>query len=166
MSGKWCVAAAAALLLLPGAAAAAMGIGDVAPDLVRTDLSGKPFALAGLRGKVVLLNFWATWCAPCREEMPVFSRWQLSYGPRGLSVVGVSMDDDVGAVRQMLAQRPVSYRLVMGDAILAERFGGVLGLPLSYLLDAQGRVVARYQGEVNLPEIEKKIRELLASSRQ
>jgi thiol-disulfide isomerase/thioredoxin len=166
MSRKACVAAAAALLLLPGAAAAAMGIGEVAPDLVRTDLSGKQFALTGLRGKVVLLNFWATWCAPCREEMPAFSRWQLSYGAQGLSVVGVSMDDDLESVRQMLAQRPVSYRVVMGDAILAERFGGVLGLPLSYLLDAQGRVVARYQGEANLPEMEKKLRELLASSRQ
>lgn len=166
MSRKWCVAAAATLLLLPGAAAAAMDIGDVAPDLVRTDLSGKPFALAGLRGKVVLLNFWATWCAPCREEMPVFSRWQLSYGAQGLSVVGVSMDDDLDSVRQMLAQRPVSYRVVMGDAILAEKFGGVLGLPLSYLLDAQGRVVARYQGEANIPEMEKKITDLLASPRQ
>jgi thiol-disulfide isomerase/thioredoxin len=165
MSRKWCVAAAATALLLPGAAAAAMGIGDVAPDLIRTDLSGKPFALAGLRGKVVLLNFWATWCAPCREEMPVFSRWQLSYGAQGLSVVGVSMDDDLDSVRQALARRPVSYRVVMGDAILAERFGGVLGLPLSYLLDAQGRVVARYQGEANLPGMEQKIRELLAAAR-
>jgi cytochrome c biogenesis protein CcmG, thiol:disulfide interchange protein DsbE len=151
----------AALCLLACTAVQAMRPGEVAPELARAAIAGKPFALSSLRGHVVLLNFWATWCAPCREEMPVFSEWQRRYGPRGLRVVGVSMDDDVAEVRQVLAKRPVAYPVVMGDAALAEGFGGVLGLPLSYLLDAEGKVVARYQGEASLPVIERQITAML-----
>jgi peroxiredoxin len=153
---------AAALSLLLCATAAALNIGDAVPDFARTGLAGSKVTLSGLRGKVVLLNFWATWCAPCREEMPAFSRWQRNYGARGLQIIGVSMDDEPGSVTQMLARRPVSYPVVMGDAKLAESFGGVLGLPLSYLIDAQGRVVARFQGEANLPGMEATIKALLS----
>lgn len=151
--------------LAPAAHASAMGVGDVAPDFMRTDLHGRAFSLSGLRGKVVLLNFWATWCAPCREEMPAFSKWQHHYGARGLAIVGVSMDDDLDSVKQALAKRPVSYPIVMGDAKLGEQMGGVLGLPLSYLLDAEGRVIARYQGEASLGAMEGRIRESLAGRR-
>jgi peroxiredoxin len=156
------LASAAALSLLLCAAAAATKIGDTVPDFARTGLSGSQVTLSGLRGKVVLLNFWATWCAPCREEMPAFSRWQRNYGAKGLQIIGVSMDDEPESVTQMLAQRPVSYPIVMGDAKLTASFGGVLGLPLSYLIDAQGRVVARFQGEANLPRMEATIKELLS----
>ncbi|MDE2251840.1 MAG: TlpA family protein disulfide reductase [Gammaproteobacteria bacterium] len=159
---KSLLAVAALLALGLGSGAQALSVGDAAPDFTGTDVAGKPFALSGLRGRVVLLNFWATWCAPCREEMPVFSTWQQTYGARGLSIVGVSMDDGLGAVRRLLAQNPVSYPVIMGDARLGERFGGVLGLPLSYLLDGQGRVVARYQGEGSLAAIESRLQSLVA----
>jgi cytochrome c biogenesis protein CcmG/thiol:disulfide interchange protein DsbE len=147
-------------------AADAMGIGDVAPDFSRVDVYGKQVKLSELRGGLVLLNFWATWCAPCREEMPEFSRWQRAYGAKGLRIIGVSMDDDVESVRQVLAGRPVSYPIVMGDARFGESFGGVLGLPLSYLIDAHGRVVARYQGEIDLPRMEARLRELISPPRR
>ena len=156
----------AALAFGPAGAAHALAQGDIAPDFTRTDLQGKAFTLSALRGKVVLLNFWATWCAPCREEMPVFSKWQRSHGKQGLAIVGVSMDDDLESVKQALAVRPVGYPVVMGDAKLGEQMGGVLGLPLSYLLDRDGRVVARYQGEASLGAIEGKIRDLLAAQRR
>ena len=165
MNARLGIAAAATLSLLLCVAADAMGIGDVAPDFVRVDLSGKQVKLSELRGGLVLLNFWATWCAPCREEMPEFSRWQRAYGAKGLRIIGVSMDDDVESVRHALAGRPVSYPIVMGDAKLGESFGGVLGLPLSYLIDAQGRVVARYQGETDLPRMEARLRELISLPR-
>lgn len=152
---------AAALSLSMPTPARAMAVGELAPDFAQDDLSGQPVSLSRLRGKLVLVNFWATWCAPCREEMPAFSAWQRKYRARGLRIVGISMDDEAPAVRKFLAGRPVSYPVVIGDSALGERFGGVLGLPLSYLIDAQGRVVARYQGEANLAAVESKIKELL-----
>ena len=155
-------AVAAALLWLPSCAAIAMKIGDIAPDFTRADTSGKQIQSSKYRGQLVLLNFWASWCAPCREEMPLFSKWQQELGSRGLQVIGVSMDDDAREVEKFLATYPVTYPIVMGDAQFAGRFGGVLGLPLTYLIDGEGRVVARYQGEVALPRLEAKLRELLA----
>lgn len=138
-----------------------MKAGEMAPDFTRSDFTNQPLKLSDHRGKLVLLNFWATWCPPCREEMPLFSRWQRELGDQGLQVIGVSMDDDAESAKEFLAKYPVAYPVVMGDVKLAETFGGVLGLPLSYLIDAQGRVVARYQGETDLARMEAKIRELL-----
>ncbi|MEX2150886.1 MAG: TlpA disulfide reductase family protein [Steroidobacteraceae bacterium] len=157
---------AAVLLVLLCGATTATKVGAVAPDFTRADLAGRQVRLADYRGKLVLLNFWATWCAPCRKEMPLFSKWQHDYGAQGLQIVGVSMDDDVTSVKQVLAQRPVRYPIVMGDAKLGERFGGVFGLPLSFLIDAQGRIVARYQGESDLARMEAKLKELLPRKRQ
>ncbi|HWL63862.1 MAG TPA: TlpA disulfide reductase family protein [Steroidobacteraceae bacterium] len=156
--------AAAALSLLCGAAQA-MKVGDTAPDFTRTDVAGKQVQLSKYRGQLVLLNFWASWCAPCREEMPLFSKWQRELGPRGLQVIGISMDDDAAEMKKFLAEFPVTYPIVTGDAKFAEHFGGVLGVPLSYLIDARGRVVARYQGEVDLPKLEAKVKELLPPRR-
>src|SRR5690606_16998840 len=128
---------------------------------VRADLGGRDVQLSRHRGKLVVLNFWASWCPPCREEMPVFSDWQKKLQGKGLQVIGVAMDDDRSEVTRFLAQYPVSYPIVMGDAKFAGQFGGVLGLPLTYLIDPQGRVVARYQGEADLAKMEAKIAELL-----
>jgi peroxiredoxin len=98
--------------------------------------------------------------------MPLFSRWQRELKGKGLQVIGVSMDDDARSVNEFLAEYPVTYPIVMGDVKLAETYGRVLGLPLSYLIDAQGRVVARYQGEADLARMEAKIKELLAQPRK
>ncbi len=160
------VVLAAALLSLPLIAAATMQVGEVAPDFARDDLIGKQVRLSDQRGKVVLLNFWAAWCAPCREEMPAFSKWQDEFRAEGFQVIGVSMDDDAAEAKDFLNAHPVSYPIVIGDAELAEHLGGVLGLPLSYLIDAQGRVVARYEGETDLPKMEARLRELLPRPRK
>ncbi len=151
----------ALLAMLPGGTASAMQVGEAVPDFARADLHGNQVRLSSHRGKLVLLNFWATWCPPCREELPVFSRWQQEFKARGLQVIGVSMDDARSEVERFLAQYPATFPIVMGDARFAEQFGGVLGLPLTYLIDAQGRVVARYQGEADLAKMEMKVKELL-----
>jgi cytochrome c biogenesis protein CcmG, thiol:disulfide interchange protein DsbE len=156
------LAAIAALSWLPCTGAQAMHVGDAAPDFSRTSLSGSTVTLSALRGKVVLLNFWATWCAPCREELPAFSRWQRDFAAAGLQVIGVSMDDSAADVAALLARQPLTYPVVMGDAKLAAIFGGVLGLPLSYLIDAQGHIAARFQGETDLPRMEATIKDLLS----
>jgi cytochrome c biogenesis protein CcmG/thiol:disulfide interchange protein DsbE len=148
----------------PGAAA--MAPGRLAPDFTRTDLAGNALTLGRYRGKIVLLNFWATWCAPCLAEIPRFSLWQQTYGADGLQVLGVSMDDDSAPVKRTLRKYGIVYPVVMGDAPLGELFGGVLGLPQSYLIDGSGHIVARYEGEPDLAQMESRIKELLTRLRR
>jgi len=136
-------------------------LNKTAPEIARADLNGARIALKSLRGKVVLLNFWATWCAPCLIEMPAFSAWQQQYGARGFQVIGISMDDDAVPVRKLLAKLTTSYPIAMGDAKLGKRYGGVMGLPLSFLIDRNGVVRARFQGETDLKTIEKKVKDML-----
>ena len=133
-----------------------------APEFVRTDLDHKRLDLNAYRGKVVLLNFWATWCAPCEVEMPHFMAWQQKYGPRGLQVIGISMDDDPALARRLAAKLRLNYPVAMGDEKLGELYGGVLGLPLTYLIGRDGKLRARFQGEADLKTIEKQLTVLLA----
>jgi cytochrome c biogenesis protein CcmG/thiol:disulfide interchange protein DsbE len=144
-----------------GSSAAGPSPNGSAPDFTRADLSGKPIHLGDYRGKVVLLNFWATWCAPCLAEIPTFVHWQEQYGASGLQVLGVSMDDDAKPVKRFLQKQALAYPVVMGDVPLGQLYGGVLGLPLTYLIDLQGQIVGRYQGETNLTAIESQIKALL-----
>jgi thiol-disulfide isomerase/thioredoxin len=144
----------------PGAAPASL-VNRRAPEIARPDLKGKTLDLRSFRGKVVLLNFWATWCAPCQLEMPAFAAWQQQYGPQGLQVVGISMDDDSAPVRILVTRLKLNYPVAMGDARLGEQYGGVLGLPLTYLVDRGGVVRARFQGETDLKIIEKRLKAML-----
>jgi cytochrome c biogenesis protein CcmG/thiol:disulfide interchange protein DsbE len=151
-------------LATPMLAAAPLAHGSalrMAPDFTRTDLDGKSLNLRQYRGKVVLLNFWATWCGPCLIEMPTFAAWQNTYRKAGLQVVGISMDDDAAPVKRMYQKDRLNYPVAMGDAELGELFGGVLGLPLTYLIDPDGRIVGRYQGEPDLKRLEVRIKSLL-----
>jgi len=132
-----------------------------APGFALTDLSGQSLTLAQFQGKVVLLNFWATWCAPCQLEMPVFAAWQRKYGPQGLQVIGISMDDEAGPARSLAARLELNYPVVMGNERLGARYGGVLGLPLTLLIDRNGIVRSRFQGETDLKPIERQVAALL-----
>jgi cytochrome c biogenesis protein CcmG/thiol:disulfide interchange protein DsbE len=136
-----------------------------APAFVRNDLEGHPVDLTALRGHVVLLSFWATWCAPCQVEMPRFVEWQTRFGSQGLQIIGVSLDDEEAPVRDLTAQRGVNYPIAMGDAKLARAWGGILGLPVTFLIDRQGRVAARFKGEADLTVMERTLRRLLDAKR-
>ena len=157
--------AALALGLLLAGAAWALGPGDVAPDFALAGFNGKPLRLADYRGKLVLLNFWASWCVPCLEEMPRLSAWQRNYGAAGLQVIGVSMDDEAAPAKRLLAKQPVDYPIGLGDDKLGERYGGILGLPQSFLIDRRGLILARYKGEADLSQMEATIRSQLDASR-
>lgn len=133
-----------------------------APEFVRNDLSGRRVDLNAFRGKVVLLNFWATWCGPCLVELPRFSAWQKQYGPAGLQVVAVSMDDESTGVRPVVRKLKLDFPVVMGDEKLGNLYGGVLGLPVTFLLGRDGKVDARIEGAADLEGMESKIKQLLA----
>jgi len=134
---------------------------SVAPAITLTDLSGQTINPAGNKGKVVLVNFWAVWCTPCREEIPQFVALQEKYGAHGFQAVGVSMDDLEGTLRDFCREYKVNYPIVMGDQKIAEAFGGVLGLPTTLLIGRDGRIHARQVGTTNFPRLEQQISALL-----
>ena len=133
-----------------------------APEFVRTTLDHRKLDLNAYRGKVVLLNFWATWCAPCQLEMPRFVAWQNQYGPRGLQIIGISMDDDPALVRSLYSKLHLNYPVAMGDAPLGELYGGVLGLPVTYLIDRNGEVRAKFEGQTDLGKLEQQLQSLVS----
>jgi cytochrome c biogenesis protein CcmG/thiol:disulfide interchange protein DsbE len=132
-----------------------------APEFVRTGLNHRSINLRAYRGKVVLLDFWATWCASCQLEMPCFVAWQSQYGPRGLQIIGISMDDDPALAQKLYKKMKLNYPVAMGDEKLGQLYGGVLGLPLAFLIDGQGKVQAQFQGETDLNLIEEQFKFLL-----
>jgi len=136
-------------------------IDSPAPQFSLQDLDGKPLSLAGYQGKVVLLNFWATWCTPCRGEIPQFVEFQNNLGPQGLQLIGISMDDDAKPVHEFYQQFKMNYPVAIGNANLAESYGGVLGLPVTFLIGRDGRIAAKYVGATDLNALQQKIQSLL-----
>jgi peroxiredoxin len=132
-----------------------------APPFSKPDLQGSTVDLTAYRGKVVLLNFWATWCEPCLTEIPRFKKWQQQYGRRGLQVVGVSMDDEEGPVRDLYRKLSLNFPVVMGDEKLGELYGGVLGLPVTFLIGRDGKIQLRQDGAADLETLERTILRLL-----
>ena len=134
---------------------------SVAPNFSLQDLDGKPLDLASYRGDVVLLDFWATWCTPCRAEIPHLVEFQNKYRDQGLQVIGISMDDSPKPVREFYQQYKMNYPVALGTEKVAEAYGGVLGLPVTFLIGRDGRVAAKYVGEVQMPTIEQATTSLL-----
>ena len=145
----WVLSWAAALLALaaPVIRAAPPAIGQPAPALVVPQLDGHEFDLAKLRGKVVLVNVWATWCSPCRVEMPTLDAFYHRYHARGLDLLGLSIDEapDAAQVRQVMRQ--FSYPGALASAARVNGFGQPIAVPVTYVIDAQGVIRAQLQAE-------------------
>jgi cytochrome c biogenesis protein CcmG/thiol:disulfide interchange protein DsbE len=136
---------------------------QTAPDFSLKDASGADIRLSDYKGKVVLLNFWATWCPPCKAEIPWFEDFQRTYGAQGLVVIGISMDEDGWqAVRPYMHAAKIDYRVAIGDDALAQKYGGVESLPETLLIDRDGRVGARHVGIVSKSDYEGEIVRILA----
>ena len=134
---------------------------SIAPDFTLPQPDGKELRLSSYRGKVVLLDFWATWCYPCREEIPHLVDLQQKYGDRGLQIIGVSLDDSPDPVPSFYQQFHMNYPVVMGTAKTGELYGGLLGLPVTFLIDRDGHIFAKHIGATDAAIFEKEIQKLL-----
>jgi thiol-disulfide isomerase/thioredoxin len=152
--------------IAPAVHTQAMGDGDhpEAPAISLTDIEGKRLDLADYKGKVVVLDFWATWCGPCRIEIPGLMEMQSKYASRGFSVIGIAMQDDPGSVVEFYKEFKVNYRVAVGTERIGELYGGVFGLPMTFLIGRDGRIYARHAGATNPAVIEDEVQQLLAMS--
>jgi peroxiredoxin len=126
------------------------------------DSNGQAVQLSDYRGKVVLLNFWATWCGPCKVEIPWFVEFERQYRDRGFAVLGISMDEEGwDVVKPFLAGMNVNYRVLMGDEDVARAYGGVESLPTSFIIDREGRIAATHVGLVSKSAYVKDLEALL-----
>jgi cytochrome c biogenesis protein CcmG/thiol:disulfide interchange protein DsbE len=133
-----------------------------APDFTLRDSMGKSVKLSDYRGKVVLLNFWATWCGPCKIEIPWFVEFEQKHKDSGFAVLGVSMDEEgLEVVRPYLEHTKVNYRILLGTDSVAQLYGGVDSLPTSFLLDREGRIAAVHVGLVSKGSYQDDINQLL-----
>jgi peroxiredoxin len=133
-----------------------------APEFALKDADGKTVKLSDYKGKVVLLNFWATWCGPCKMEIPWFIDFEKEYKDKGFAVLGVAMDDDGwDAVKPYLEEKKVNYRMVLGNDQVAEQYGGVDSLPTSILIDRDGRIATMHIGLVSKSDYRNDIIQLL-----
>ncbi len=137
------------------------------PELKLKDLDGKDLALADLKGKVVFVNFWATWCGPCQEEIPSLIDMQDKYASKGFTVLGIAMDEEgKSVVAPFVAKEKydvngqkvlINYPIVIGTDEAADKFGGILGYPTSFLISRSGKQIMKFQGPPDLEIIEKAV---------
>jgi thiol-disulfide isomerase/thioredoxin len=175
MSKKWTLAAVAALALgiftLPmfltggspvqSAAGSCKAEGPANFDFTLKDMNGADYKLSSLKGKVVLVNFWASWCAPCVKEIPEFIKVREEYHDRGFEIVGISTDDTPEQMRDFAARFKTNYPLVQVTGEVEEAFGPVFGLPTSILVARDGSVCRRHFGPMTKEQLEREVKSLL-----
>lgn len=137
--------------------------GKTAPDFTLDTLEGQSVKLSDYRGKAVLLNFWATWCGPCKVEMPWFVDLQKQYGSQGLQIIGVAMDDSgKDAIDKFAKEMGVNYLILQGKEAVGDAYGGVLGLPTTFFIDRNGKIIDSSSGLIGKGEIEENIKKALS----
>jgi len=147
-------------VLVPQPAPAIRGV--AAPEFELPDVAGTMVKLSDFKGKVVLVNFWATWCAPCEIETPWFVEFDKKYRENGLQIIGISLDEDgVEPVKKFVEKYKIEYKIVMGNEETAQNFGGVIGLPTSFIVDQDGKFYSMHRGLVSKDLYEEEIEGLL-----
>ena len=132
-----------------------------APHISLADLNGNSFNTSSYQGKVVLVNFWAAWCTPCTAEIPQFVTMQEKYRQQGLQILSVSMDDADDVLRKFYREHKMNYPVVAGDLKIADAYGGVLGLPTTFVIGRDGRVQGKLVGATDFAKLEKEVVALL-----
>ncbi|PYT64920.1 MAG: alkyl hydroperoxide reductase [Acidobacteria bacterium] len=131
------------------------------PEVALSDSNGASVDLSAYKGRVVLLDFWATWCEGCKEEIPWFMEFQNKYKKTGLTVVGASLDDGWKSVTPYLREHKINYRIVMGTFESAKQFGVDKGMPITLLIDRHGKIADVHPGMVDKAAFEREIQTLL-----
>lgn len=134
-----------------------------APDFTLKDVNGRTFSLSSLKGKVILLNFWATWCPPCKAEMPSMNQLYNEIKAKGFEVVAVSSDSSLSSIKEFLSKSRVDFTVLFDEKKTVTREFKVFSMPTTYLIDRNGLIVEKYYGEYDWtdPEVIKQIKKLL-----
>jgi peroxiredoxin len=133
-----------------------------APDFTLPGIDGKDLKLSSYKGKVVILDFWATWCPPCRKGIPDLIELKKKYGSKGLEVIGVSLDTETkNQVPAFVKDKGINYPVVYGTQTVAQQYGGIEAIPTSFIIDKQGKIAASYQGLMPILTYENQIKKLL-----
>lgn len=155
-------AIAAAALFISGCSKAAGSAAGTAPAWTLNDLEGRAVKSSDFAGKVVVVDFWATWCPPCREEIPAYIALQEKYRDKGLVIVGVSLDQGgPRVVKDFAGKMKINYPLVMGDEAVVDAFGGVEGIPTTFVIGRDGTIVHKKVGYASEAEMEAIIKSAL-----
>src|ERR1041385_5262901 len=137
-------------------------VGKPAPVWEAKDVHGTTFRSSDVKGKVALVNFWATWCPPCRAEIPSLIELQKQYGPEGLAIVGISLDEEGAAVVEPFMKKVgINYPVVIGTPALDQAFGGVEGIPTVFLIGRDGKIAYHHEGLAEKSALEQEIKSLL-----
>jgi thiol-disulfide isomerase/thioredoxin len=169
---------------IPGAKNVSTGAGSVGtpsvapsamaaePNVTFKDIQGNSVQLASFKGKVVLVNFWGTWCAPCREEIPLLIGMQQKYADKGFTLVGVATNDELSDVNPFVhntqftvdgQQRTMNYPIMMGTDEISSEFGGLIGMPTSILITRDGKIAKKYIGILSADQVVKDVESALGS---
>lgn len=136
-------------------------IGKKAPNWELIDLDGKPVKSDTYKGKIVILNFWATWCPPCRAEMPDFMKLHAAYKDKGVVFIGVSLDNGLGPVKRYVRTEKINYPILMGNAKMVAEYGNFSAIPQTFVIDAEGRINKQFRGLVKFDQLKKAITSLI-----
>ncbi len=145
----------------PGAAAASLRTPERLPSFTVTDLNGREISSATLKGKVALIDFWATWCPPCRKEIPHFNKLYAEHHNQGLIVIGLALDDKAAEVGTFMRRQPIAYLVALASPELQRQFGGIEVYPTAFLIDREGMVIKKYLGFTYPDEFERDVQALL-----
>ena len=169
--GVLAVLAVISVLAAPASAGSAFSPGTLeaangaawgnAPDFTLTTVDGKDFTLSSLKGKVILLNFWATWCPPCRGEIPDFIELAGDYKNSGFEIVGVSLDSSPKKLSKFVKSSGINYPVMLGNKKITAKYGGVRGIPTTFIIDRNGNIANKHVGRVEKTRLEKELLQLI-----